>query len=487
MIPSQETCNRLTDPELEVLSVFDRQEARFLILEWHRRAYKTTLAINLLIRECCKNKLSKYLYIAPTQVWARNIVWDDPVMLWGALPDKAEMEWQANEQRMLITFQNGSMLKICGSDDPDSIRGVDFDGVVCDEWALHDPTVWTQILRPIAAGERKIGASRARWVMFLYTPKGSNHATQMFDIAACVEDAMQLPTEGRAAKCKEGWFASRLTADKSGIITASELLTMQKEIAEGTLLQSDYDQEILCRRVTDEERTLITSAILERLNTIHWEAVRKTQPIKRRIVAIDPAFGGDVCSIKGMENSRVLAERAVHYTLTSEVCMEAKLVAAEVNTKNFIVDCIGNGKGVADGLAQDTAEYHVQYFNSASKAEDSDLFANLKAKAVYYTSGQIRQCKVEPVKDDETRRQLVALSRYKVQSGSGKMLMIANDDVKKAIGCSPDKGLCYVYGIYGLQFVTPEAGIDNRQGYFKEPIKNLETDIAQSYQTVSAF
>lgn len=458
MIPSLEACNRFTDSELEVLGAFDRQEARFLIMEWHRRAYKTTLAINLLIRECCKNKLSKYLYIAPTQVWARNIVWDDPVMLWGALPDKAEIGWNANEQRMLLTFQNGSMLKVCGSDDPDSIRGVDFDGVVCDEWSLHDPLVWTQILRPIAAGERKIGASRARWAMFLYTPKGSNHATQMFDIAACIEDTAELPVTGRADKCKDGWFASRLTADKSGIIAATELLVMQKEIAEGTLLQSDYDQEMLCRRVTDEERTLITSAMLERLSAVyHAENKGMDMPIARRIVAIDPAFGGDVCSIKGIENGQVITERAVHYTLTSEVVFEAKLVANEIKTKNFIVDCIGNGKGVADGLNDDAAVYNVQYFNSSAKAEDSNLFANKKAEAVFYVAQQIRKCNVVPIKDLETRRQLVALSRYKVQPGSGKMLMLANDDVKKAIGCSPDKGLCYIYGIYGLQFV-PAVG-----------------------------
>jgi hypothetical protein len=483
MIPNEQFLSRLTPAEDEVLGAFERQEANLFIEEWHRGAYKTTLAINLLICEACRNKLSKYLYIAPTQVWARNIVWDDPTMLWGALPDKAEVGWEVNEQRMLITFQTGSMLKICGSDDPDAIRGIDFDGVVCDEWSLHDPVVWTQILSPIMARARRIGSNRDRWVMFLYTPKGSNHATQMFDVAACVEDVMQLPTEGRATKCREGWFASRLTADKSGIIPQNKLLEMKQQIAEGTLLQSDYDQEMLCRRVTDEERTLITSAILERLNMINWEALRKVQHEKRRIVAIDPAFGGDVCSIKGFENGKCLTERAVHYTMTSEVVMEAKLVATEIKTKNFIVDCIGVGKGVADGLSQDAAEYYVQYFNSAGKIDDSNLFANLKAKAVYHTAQQIRQCKVEPVKDSETRRQLIALSRYKVQQGSGKMLMIANDDVKKAIGCSPDKGLCYVYGIYGLQFVRPEEGIDDFSGYFD----NTKTNVADSYQVASAF
>jgi len=473
MIPSKAFLSNLKPHEKEVLDVFDDNEADFFIEEWHRRAYKSTLAINLLIRECCQNPLSKYLYIAPTQVWARNIVWDDPVMLWGSLPDKKEMNWESNEQKLLITFANGSMLKICGSDEPDSIRGVDFDGVVPDEFALHDPEVWTKILRPVMAGGPKPGAKRHRWAMFLYTPKGDNHATQLFNISACIESEDELPTTGQSARHKDRWFCSRLTADKSGIIPRSELAQMQEEIKDGRLLQADYDQEMLCRRVRDEERTLVTSAMLDRLNAVDWDAIALDVHKFRRIVAIDPAFGGDLCSIKGIENGKVLAERGVHYTLTSEVVFEAKLVAAEIGTTNFIVDCIGNGKGVADGLASDAANYYVQYFNSAGKV-DSDLFANKKAEAVFYVAGLIRQLKLPPVKDSETRRQLVALSHYKIQQGSGRMIMLPNDEVKKSLGCSPDKGLCYVYGQYGLQYVEPlgESRLNRDEDYALDSRRN---------------
>jgi len=36
------------------------------------------------------------------------------------------------------------------------------------------------------------------------------------------------------------------------------------------------------------------------------------------------------------------------------------------------------------------------------------------------------------------------------------MIMMHNDDVKKNLGCSPDEGLAYVYGIYGLKLVPDE-------------------------------
>ncbi len=461
MIPSEQYSASLGQHELEVLDAFDTMPSiaedivRFMFLEWHRRAHKTTLFLNLAIREACKQALSKYVYVAPTKVWARDIIWDDPSMIWGALPPKAEMNWKKNDDKMLITFANGSMLKCGGSDKPDSIRGVDADGGIFDEWSLHKKRVWGEIFRPIIAGARKPG-HRERWAGFPYTPKGANHATQMFNNAANIETEGQLPTKGAAVNCKPGNFASRLTADESGIISRKELDLMLQEVAEGIITQEQYDQEMQCKRLTDEERTLITSAMLDRLNTVNWDSVRITIPEIRRIVAVDPAFGGDQCALKGMENGRVLYEKQVSWTMTHEVVFEVKEMCRQLGTKNIIVDCIGNGKGVADGLKIDEAKYKVRYFNSAEKCEDSDRFANKKAEAVEWAAQEIRQLKVEPITDPETRRQLVALSRYKV-TNSGKMIMLKNDEVKKDLGCSPDRGLAYVYGRYGIRRVRPES------------------------------
>lgn len=460
MIPNKRFLDRVGVYEKEVLKEFDRPGTpdhpltRFFIEEWHRRAHKTTLAIELLLRECCRYPKGKYCYVAPTQVWAREVVWDDPAMLWDALPDKREMFWKPNEQKMTIKFANGSILKIGGSDKPDSWRGVDADGVVPDEWALHKKETWTEIFRPVIAGPKKPG-HRERWAMFLYTPKGDNHATQMFNIAACIADVAELPTNGKAKKCKSGWFASRLTADESNIISQKELDTMLQEVADGIITQAEYDQEMLCKRLTDEERTLITSAMLGRLNSVNWDSLRIVESEIRRIVAIDPAFGGDICKLTGFENGRIIDEKRVSWTMTHEVVFEAKEMARRIKTKNFIVDCIGNGKGVSDGLKIDEADYFVQAFDSAEKCEDSDRFANKKAEAVEYAAQEIRQLKVEPIQNPEVRRQLVGLSRYKV-TNSGKMIMRSNDDTKKELGCSPDDGLSYVYGRWGLKRVKPE-------------------------------
>ncbi len=333
MIPNKIFQDRLERPTKQLLKAFDciTEVIRYFVLEWHRRAHKTTDAINLIIREACKYPRSKYVYIAPTQVMAREIVWDDPNMLPDALPDKDEMSWKRNEQKMTITFGNGSIIKLWGADNPDASRGIDADGVVFDEYALIKPSTWTESYRSIIAGPKKPG-HRERWAMFLYTPKGQNHASKMFNIASCVENEFELPEEGKSEEHKPGWFASRLIADKSGIIERKELDAMLQEIEDGLLTQVEYDQEQQCRRVTDEERTLITSAMLARLDQIQWENYRDTKEEIRRIVSIDPAFGGDICSLKGFENSRELCQDNVKNPnmRTNDIVVRAKQMAEEV-------------------------------------------------------------------------------------------------------------------------------------------------------------
>ena len=88
-----------------------------------------------------------------------------------------------------------------------------------DEWPLIDPTTWYEIIRPIVA------QSSDRWAMFIFTPKGRNHAYQMW-------------VKSREAK---EWGRYTLNAETSGIIPQSELEAIKKEIP-----AMAYSQEFLC-------------------------------------------------------------------------------------------------------------------------------------------------------------------------------------------------------------------------------------------------
>ena len=437
------------------------REAQMFMEEWHRRCRKTTAALNLEIREAARIPKTKYGHICPTQVMARNIIWDDPNMLRAYLPDREEFGWKLNEQKMLITFENGSVLKIGGADEPDAWRGTDFIGVTLDEWSLMKENLWTEILRPVIAGPLPPsldGQRIFRWANFLYTPKGVNHATLMFDEACCLADGGLLPDCGVAVKLRPDWFASRVDGEKSGIFSTAELARMRAEMPKAL-----YDQEIKCSRVTTEEMTLITSEMIAALNEYHTLTPAVPDTEARRIVSIDPAFGGDVCRMMGFDGPTVVRDRRIRDRhRTNEICTAAKVLAQQVGTRNFIVDCIGNGLGVADGLATDEASYHVQYFNSAEKplkdhaTTDELQFVNRRADAYFHAAEMIRRFEAGPIAGTELIRQLPFASRYATQSGSGKVIILPKEQIRKNLGCSPDDADCYVMGLWGLQFAQPE-------------------------------
>lgn len=472
MIPVEQFCRGAHQWQKHWFAEYDRRlqsgirHPQFFMEEWHRRARKTTAGINLQIREACRLPQSKHVYVAPTQVMARNIVWDDPNMLKAYLPDKREMDWATNEQKMLVTFANESQLKIGGSDNPDSLRGIDAVSVDFDEFSLMKPETWTEIFRPIIAGPMPPHLRKYpvfRWANFQYTPKGMNHATQMFDAACMVGEGGLLPSCGVAQKLRPDWYASRLDGELSGILEAAEIRRMQEEVKAGLIPQAFYDQEIKCSRVTQEEMTLISSAMIQALNEHHEKTTTSYIPEVRRIVSIDPAWGGDICQIMGMVNNAVKVEKDIlDRHRADEIVMAAKLVAQQIGTKNFIVDTV-NDLSIADGLATDAAGYNVQYFKSSHKATEKEntrqeiRYANKRAEAYHYTAKQIMSFNCGSIKSLELRRQLVSASRYTTQTGSGRMIIIPKLRIKEDLGCSPDKADCYIQGVWGSQNVQPES------------------------------
>lgn len=145
---------------------------RFKVLVWHRRARKTTLGLNRLITAAAETQNESYLYVSPTYKQAKAIVMHDPLMLSRWLPREA-LRHEFNKSELFGEFHSGSKLFIKGADDPDSIRGPRYKGVVFDEFAKMKPAVWHEILYPTLLETNG-------WAMFGFTPKGRNHAWDLF-------------------------------------------------------------------------------------------------------------------------------------------------------------------------------------------------------------------------------------------------------------------------------------------------------------------
>ncbi len=104
------------------------------------------------------------------------------------------------------------------SDNPDSLRGQYFDGVVIDEVGDQNPRIWNEIIRPSLV-------DRGGFCVFIGTPKGNNHFYELAE----------------RAKTEEGWKYLEFKASQTGVVIDSELKAAYREMGEDR-----YNQEFEC-------------------------------------------------------------------------------------------------------------------------------------------------------------------------------------------------------------------------------------------------
>lgn len=195
---------------------------------WHRRSGKDDVALNWAAR-AAHRRVGEYWHMLPEAAQGRKVVWDAVSPHTGrkridqAFP--VEIRDRTREQDMVIQFKNGSLWRVVGSDNYESLLGSTPAGVVFSEWALADPNAWA-FLRPILM-------ENGGWAIFITTPRGTNHAKTTYDLA----------------KEEAGWFAQVLTASETGVFTQDQLSTELRElqhdygIEEGSAL---FEQEYNC-------------------------------------------------------------------------------------------------------------------------------------------------------------------------------------------------------------------------------------------------
>jgi len=175
----------------------------------HRRWGKDDVALNWAAIAAMRRKGS-YWHLLPEASQGRKAIWEAVNPHTGrrrideAFPP-AIREGQRDAD-MMIRLVNGSTWQVAGSDNYNSLVGSPPIGVVFSEWALAKPDSWTYI-RPILA-------ENDGWALFLWTPRGRNHATRAF--------------EARAAD--PTWFTLRSPATKTNVFKPEQLAKERAEL-----------------------------------------------------------------------------------------------------------------------------------------------------------------------------------------------------------------------------------------------------------------
>jgi len=203
--------------QLPFLQAMDEGKKR-AVLCWHRRAGKEIVCWNYMIREACCSRVGTYCYFFPTSRLGRRILWDgankDGKRFLSFIPSEL-IVGEPNSVEMKVELKNGSIIQIMGTDTILNV-GINPVGCVFSEFSLQDPKSW-DFMRPILR-------ENDGWAVHNFTPRGRNHAYDLF----CM------------AKDNPDWFCQALTIKDTGVLTDADMEIERREGMSENLIQQEY-------------------------------------------------------------------------------------------------------------------------------------------------------------------------------------------------------------------------------------------------------
>ncbi|HET6971319.1 MAG TPA: hypothetical protein VFH92_09350, partial [Phenylobacterium sp.] len=113
---------------------------------------------------------------------------------------------RTSEAEMKIELVNGAVWQVVGSDNYDRLVGSSPLGVVFSEWSLAKPQAW-EFIRPILV-------ENGGWALFLWTPRGRNHATRAYE----------------SRRRDDNWFTLKAPATETDVFSPEQLEVERAEM-----------------------------------------------------------------------------------------------------------------------------------------------------------------------------------------------------------------------------------------------------------------
>ena len=206
------------DYQLPFLRAVDGGKKRAIIV-WHRRSGKDKVCFNYIVKRAFE-RVGTYYYLLPTRPQAKKVIWDNIDNNGFKMLDHIPLNAidATNETELKITFINGSILQLIPAD-VFSTSGVGSNpvGVVFSEFSVTDKKAW-DFLRPILL-------ANGGFAIFNFTPRGTNHAYNLLQIAR------NNPNE---------WFSQVLTVNDTKILSEDQIEGERREGMPEDLIQQEY-------------------------------------------------------------------------------------------------------------------------------------------------------------------------------------------------------------------------------------------------------
>jgi Terminase large subunit, T4likevirus-type, N-terminal len=427
-----------------------RSNARFKVIRAGRKGGKTALEVEIIsfLATISSKKLNltkhtfpsgrKILYIAPTQIQAREIVW---VSFKNRLDGIAKF----NEQKMQIVVPNEdkdfTTIMIGGWENRENYRGLtDVIHITFDEVdTLRNFFIsYQDIFRPMFL-------DTGGTADFIGTPK---------------KESGNLRRLEKQAQADKNYECFHFTSKDNPYLSRTELELTELEYKDN---RESYRQEILAEYVENQGALFSFSALVDVFsNTIIKE--------NARYLIVDIADDGSDKTIfsfwEGLEEYH--REEFARLNTESIIAKIREYASGEkIPYSHIAVDAIGVGAGVAsssmlDGIIGFKSSYapiktdinpvvlpNVSYLKTTPIPLVSD-YRNLRGQCGFTLANLVNNHLIASKVSGKQKEVIIEeLSCYQsVGVGDGKQMMTSKEDVKSILGHSPDASDCFIMRMY---------------------------------------
>lgn len=202
-----------------------RSKKRFKFVVAHRRAGKSVSEINEIIKKALQNPRvyppPRYAYVGPSFAQTKDLIWGYAKHYTAPLPDV-----KVNEGDLQMTLPNGATINLYGGSAAyERMRGLYFDGIVLDEFAMLNPSVFSTVVRPCLADYRG-------WAIVSGTSNGDDH---FHDLKKRAEKEIE-KHGGNAA-----WDIFIIPVNETNALHPDEVVEMTKDMT-----PEEYAREMMC-------------------------------------------------------------------------------------------------------------------------------------------------------------------------------------------------------------------------------------------------
>ncbi len=406
-------------------------------LEVETLAYKSTAkASDLPIVKKVFETGRKVIYIAPTQLQARNIIWE-------ALKTRLHGIGVPNEQLLQMKVKNADGLSttiyVGGWENRENYRGLtDVVHISFDEVdTLRDFFIaWREIFRPMFLDT---GGSAD----FIGTPKKENPNLRRLE---------------KEAQNDVSWECFHFTSRDNPFLPVSEIDALEKEY-EGD--RASYRQEILAEYVDNAGALFKYPAVLD----VFTNAITK-KPEKFLIVDVADD-GSDKWKFSFWEGLEEYRRETFERLNTEQGIQQIREYQTQdqIPMSNSLVDAIGVGAAVAsssflDGIVGFKSSFsamrtdinpvllpNVHYSNDAPLTSE---YKNLRSQCVFTLADLVNNHKIASRVQGQAKEAIIAeLPLYQdVSIGDAKRMATQKENIKESTGHSPDDSDTWIMRMY---------------------------------------